>query len=504
MQSPYVPQGRATRREWLGLAVLALPCLLYSMDLTVLNLAIPQLATDLGPSATQLLWIVDIYGFFVAGALLTMGSLGDRIGRRKLLLIGAAAFGLASVAAAFAPTAEWLIAARAALGLAAATLAPSTLSLIRNMFVDDRERTLAIGIWLASFSAGAVIGPFMGGVMLTYFWWGSVFLLNVPVMVLLLIAGPLLLPEYRDDKPGPIDIASAALSVAAVLCVIWGIKTVAQTGADVSAFGAIALGLGLAVAFVRRQRRLAAPLIDVALFQNVAIGGALAINTLTLFSLFGTFLFVSQYLQLVAGLSAFEAGLWTIPSGAVFVAGSLLTPFAARLISPPKLLATGLAVAAIGYALLTQVRGAESFTLLMTAYLIVCAGLSVIGTLTTDMIVALAPPEQAGAASGLSETSFELGGALGIAVLGSIFAAAYRLSMHGHGFGGGAEDSISAAIEHARTLPPGSAESLVSTARAAFSHAFAVTSAVCAAVAVATAYMALKLLPASGKVTGTP
>src|SRR3954470_1638075 len=211
---------RATRREWIGVGVLALPCLLYSMDLTVVNLAVPQISAQLGPSSAQLLWILDIYGFMIAGSLITMGTIGDRIGRRRLLMIGAAAFGAASVLAAFSRSAEMLIATRALLGMAGATLAPSTLSLIRNMFHDPQQRTVAIGVWITSYSAGGAIGPLLGGVLLEPFWWGSVFLAGVPVMALLLAVGPVLLPEYRDPKARRLDVASAVLSLAGVLLVI--------------------------------------------------------------------------------------------------------------------------------------------------------------------------------------------------------------------------------------------------------------------------------------------
>src|ERR671919_795145 len=236
---------KAGRREWIGLAVIALPCLLYSMDLTVLNVAVPHLSADLKPSSSQLLWIIDIYGFLVAGFLITMGTLGDRIGRRRLLLIGAVAFGVASVAAAFSTSAEMLIAARALLGIAGATLAPSTLSLIFNMFHHPQQRTFAIGVWIASYSAGAVIGPVVGGLMLEFFWWGSVFLLAVPVMALLLVLGPVLLPEFRNPEAGRLDLFSAALSLAAVLAIVYGLKQTAQDGVDLLPSATVVVGLAL-------------------------------------------------------------------------------------------------------------------------------------------------------------------------------------------------------------------------------------------------------------------
>ncbi len=264
---------RAGRREWIGLAVIALPCLLYSMDLTVLNLAVPQISADLKPSSSQLLWMVDIYGFLVAGSLITMGTLGDRIGRRRLLMIGAAAFGAASVLAAFSRSAEMLIATRALLGVAGATLAPSTLSLIRNMFLDPAQRTFAIGVWVTSYSVGGAIGPLLGGIVLEYFWWGSVFLLGVPVMVLLLAVGPMLLPEFRDPKAGRLDLLSAAESLAAVLLVIYGLKKLAENGPSWLPVVSIAAGAGIGALFVRRQRTLASPLIDLNLFRVPAFNG---------------------------------------------------------------------------------------------------------------------------------------------------------------------------------------------------------------------------------------
>src|SRR5712671_2517840 len=318
--------ARAGRREWIGLAVLALPCMLYSMDLTVLDLAIPSLTADLKPSSTQLLWIIDIYGFLVAGSLITMGTLGDRIGRRRMLLIGAAAFAAGSVLAAFSRSAEMLIATRALLGVAGATLAPSTLSLIRNMFLDPRQRTVAIGIWVTSYSVGAAIGPLLGGILLQYFWWGSVFLIGVPVMLLLLVLGPVLLPEFRDPAAERLDLFSAALSLAAVLLVIYGLKRVAEHGLGwVPAF-TIVTGLAVGAAFLRRQRALAHPLIDLRLFRSRTFSASLAVYLLGTLVAFGAYIYIAQYLQLVLGLPPLQAGLATVPSMAAFVVGSMLVP----------------------------------------------------------------------------------------------------------------------------------------------------------------------------------
>ena len=425
-----IPAGaKATRREWIGLGVIALPCLLYSMDLTVLNLALPQLAADLEPTSVQLLWIVDIYGFLVAGSLITMGTLGDRIGRRRLLMIGAAVFGAASVLAAFSTSAGMLIATRALLGVAGATLAPSTFSLIRNMFHDPQERTFAIGVWITSYSAGAAIGPLLGGALLQFFWWGSVFLLAVPVMVLLLVVAPALLPEYRDPNAGRIDFSSAALSLAAVLALIFGLKQAAQYGFSWLSVLPILGGLTIATIFVRRQRSLADPLIDLRLFRAPAFSASLAIYTLGTFVAFGIFIFMTQYLLLVLEMAPLEAGLWTVPFALGFIVGSMLAPRLVRSFRPADVMAAGLAIAALGYILLTQVSRSDGPGLLTAGMVLQSIGLAPVFTLTNDLSMATAPPERAGAASGISETASELGGALGIALLGSLATAVYGAAL---------------------------------------------------------------------------
>jgi DHA2 family multidrug resistance protein-like MFS transporter len=492
---------KAGRREWIGLAVLALPCIVYAMDLTVLNLALPALSEDLQPTSSQLLWIVDIYGFMVAGLLITMGTLGDRIGRRRLLLIGAGAFGAASVLAAFSTSAEMLIAARALLGIAGATLAPSTLSLIRNLFEDPGQRTFAIGVWITSFSAGAAVGPLIGGLLLERFWWGSVFLPALPVMALLLAVGPRLLPEYRDPRAGRLDLVSAGISLLAVLAVIYGLKAVAQDGLGPTAALSILVGLAAGAAFVRRQRRLADPLIDPRLFRGAAFDAALATNTFGFFVNFGIAVFIAQYLQLVLGLSPFEAGLWTVPYAGAFIVGALLTPLLVSRIRPAFVIAGGLALAGAGFALLTQVDGDRALETVVTGSVVFALGLAPLYTLAADLMVGSVPPERAGAAAGISETSSEFGGALGIAVLGAVGTAVYRGQMDDALPAGvppesadAARDTLGAAVSAAGDLPTRLGGDLVDAAQEAFTQALQVAAALSAALALGAAIIAVALL----------
>jgi DHA2 family multidrug resistance protein-like MFS transporter len=501
---------RAGRREWIGLAVLTLPCLLYAMDLTVLNLAVPHLSADLRPSSVQLLWIVDVYGFLVAGLLITMGTLGDRIGRRRLLLAGAAAFGVASLLAALSTSAGMLIAARALLGVAGATVAPSTLSLIRNMFLNPRQRTVAISVWITSFSVGGAIGPLAGGVLLEWFWWGSVFLLAVPVMALLLVLGPILLPEFRDPQAGRLDLVSAGMSLVAVLAVVWGLKQLAQDGPGWPSALSIVVGLAVGVVFVRRQHTLADPLLDLRLFRVPAFSAALTTNVLSFFVGFGALLFIAQYLQLVLGLSPLAAGLWMLPASAGFILGSMLTPVLASRVRPGLVMAGGLGLAAVGFGLLTELGTdrAAGLAVLVTGSVVFSLALAPVDTLATDLAVGSAPPERAGAASALAETSAEFGGALGIAILGVVGTAAYRGQM-AHALPAGvppqaaaaARDTLGGAVAAAGQLPDQLGQALLGAARQAFTLglqlAFAVSAAAAVAVAVLAAVVLRRLRPSS-------
>lgn len=496
-----VATTRAGRREWLGLAVLALACLLYAMDLTVLHLAVPSLSEDLRPSSVQLLWITDIYGFMVAGFLITMGTLGDRIGRRRLLMLGASAFGAVSVVAAFSRSPEMLIACRALLGIAGATLAPSTLSLIFAMFSDPRQRSTAIGVWITSFSAGGAIGPVLGGVLLEHYWWGSVFLMAVPVMALLLVLGPRVLPEYRDAAAGRLDLASAALLLVAVLAMVFGLKQIVQDGIGLLPLVSILVGLSVSLVFVRRQLGLADPMIDLALFRVRAFNASLATNLLGIFIVVGYFIFVAQYLQLVLGLSPLEAGLWSLPSAAGLVVGSNLAPRILRHVRPAYVIGAGLGMGAVGLAVLTQVGGSADLAILATASAIVSLGLAPVFTATTDLIVGSAPPERAGAASGISETGSELGGALGIALLGSIGVAVYRGQLATTlpadlpaQAAAAARDTLGGAVAVAQQLPAGAGTTLLAAAREAFTTGLQVTAAISAVTAVGIAVLAAVLL----------
>lgn len=417
---------RAGRREWLGLVVLAVPCLLTVMDLAVLVLAVPELSADLDPSATELLWITDIYGFLIAGTLITMGTLGDRIGRRRLLLIGSAAFALTSLLAAYSSSPEMLIAARALQGVAGATLVPCAMALLFTMFTDERQQGTALGVIMGCFAVGAALGPVLGGVLLESFWWGSVFLINVPVMAVVLVAAPRLLPEYRAPDAGRLDLASVALSLVGMLGVIYAIKRGAQDGVDAAVLVTGALGLVAGVAFVRRQGRLDDPLVDLGLFRSPRFSAALGITVVGAFVMYGAYLLSTGFMQLVEGLSPLEAGLWLVPSAVAVATGANLAPVLARRIAPGLVIAGGLALMVAGFMTLAQLDTGSSLAQLIVASVVIHLGIGPAATLLTGIVIGSAPPERTGMASAINHTGNELGGALGLGLLGSLATAVYR------------------------------------------------------------------------------
>jgi len=468
-------QKKAGAKEWLGLAVLVFASLLVSIDLFVLVLALPYLSIDLKASSVEQIWIMDIYGFMLAGFLITMGTLGDRIGRRRLLLMGALAFGFASILAAFSLNPEMLIMSRALLGIAGATIAPSTLALISNMFSDSKQRGVAISIWMAGFMGGAAIGPLIGGVLLANYWWGSVFLLGVPAMIVLLLLGPVLLPEYRDTNAGRLDLFSVFLSLASILPFIYGFKELANYGWNLLNLLFILAGLGISVVFIKRQRTLTNPLLDLRLFSDrtlsTAIGGQLAATMLMGIIM----LLVTQYLQLVKGLPPLQTALWMLPAVSAQMISFLVSPMIAQKIRPAYLIGGGLAISVTGLFLLSQVDMNAGLTLLVGGYALTNFGSGPLMTLAPNMIIGSAPPEKAGSAGGLSQTSSEFGFALGLAVLGSISTAVYRNRMADsiprelpNGASSVARDNIAGATEVAHDIPNQLGNSLMAIAREAF------------------------------------
>lgn len=469
------PNLRAGRREWIGLAVLALPTLLIALDFTALHLAVPHLSADLRPTSTQMLWIVDIYGFMIAGLLVPMGTLGDRIGRRRLLLIGGAAFGAASVLAALSTSAEMLIAARALLGVTGATLLPSTLALISTMFQDPDQRRFAIAVWGSNFLLGGVLGPLIGGVLLSAFWWGSVFLLAVPVMLLLIVLGPVVVPEFRSESAGRADAVSIVLAMATILPVVYGIKELAQDGVDGGPLLFVAAGVLVGVWFVRRQRRLSHPLLDLGLFAHRGFSVSLGAQMIGLFVLAAAQFFLMQYLQLVLGMSALRAGLWTVPAMVAGAVGTLSVPALARRIRPVLLIVTGFALAIPGVLLIAG-AGTAGLAEAVVGFTLLNLGINPAATLTYDLIIGSVPPERAGTASGAAETGNELGIAFGVALTGSIGAAVYRRLVTPEALPQGlppdvvegARDTLGAAVAVADKLPARLAEPVLTVARDGF------------------------------------
>jgi DHA2 family multidrug resistance protein-like MFS transporter len=485
---------RAGRVEWIALGVLLLPLLLVSMDTSVLLYAVPFITKALHPSSTQQLWMYDVYGFVLAGLLITMGAIGDRIGRRRLLLLGAFAFSVASLGAAYAGSAGELIAARAVQGIAGATLMPSTLALIRNMFQEAGQRKKAIGFWTAGTMGGVMIGPVISGVLLDHFWWGSVFLINVPFMVLLLVLAPFLLPEYRSPRTGRFDLVSSALSFAAVLPVVFGISEIAENGVDTLRLCSTAAGAVMAGLFLLRQRRVAHPMVDLSLFRSRGYSGSLASCLVAMFATLGNAIFLTQYLQSVLGMSPLTAALWSlVPSVGIGAAIGIASALAG-IFDRAYVIAGAFLVIVAGYAVQATMLhpGSHLWVLIIGAGLLACGAVAVM-MLGNDLLLGAIPPERAGAAAAMNETVTELGGALGMAVMGSIGAAVYR-----HGLGttvpAPARSTLGGAVAVAAREPGAAGAQLLGAAREAFAHSVNVVSIVGAAIMAGAALLTILFL----------
>lgn len=486
------------KRQWAALAALSLPTLLISMDSTILGFAIPRLSQSLEPSSSQLLWIIDVYSFVLAGLLVTMGNLGDRIGRRRLLLIGAAGFSIASVLAAFATSTATLIAARALLGIAGATLLPSTLSLIRNVFTEPRRRATAIAVWASMFGAGAALGPILGGFLLNHYWWGSVFLAGVPITVGLVIVGPLLVPESKDPNPGPFDFTSSVLSIMTMLPFVYGIKQLAEHGITVTAIASIVVGILAGVVFVRRQRNSLSPMIDITLFKLSAFRNAVGGNLVACLGFAGSLFFVTQYFQLVSGLSPMRAGLQLIPAVCGSMIAAMLAPGLARSHGPFTVIASGLGFAALGFVGLSQVDANGGLIAATIAIPFINAGLGMAMTVALDGILASVPPDKAGAGASVSETANELGFALGTALLGSVLTVVYRNGFDNvTGFSpevvAEARETLGAAELAATNLGGVNGDALRVTARVAFTDGMTIATLIGAAIIAVAAIAAARV-----------
>ncbi|GAA3520468.1 MFS transporter [Aeromicrobium panaciterrae] len=489
---------RAGPREWIALAVLMLPVLLTSIDNTVLSFALPQVSTALHPTGEQMLWLVDIYPLMLAGLLVPMGSLGDRIGRRRLLLIGSVGFGIASVCAAYSPTAEALLASRALLGVFGATLMPSTLSLIRNIFDNRDDRRLAIATWASMFAGGAALGPVVGGWLLEHFWWGSVFFINVPIIIVFLIAAVMLLPESRDPRPGRIDVPSIGLSLAAMLPIVFAIKQFAEHGISDIVVTTLAIGAASAVAFVRRQRRVADPMIDMALFSDRIFSGAIVANLLSLMGYAGFIFFAAQFLQLGMGLSPMAAAMALLPGLLVTVLGGFAAVRLVRFIPARVVVAASFVMSASGYAV-AAFLGTPSTWSIMIAFAVLGLGIGLAETLTNDLMLSSVPPNKAGAASAISETAYEVGAVLGTAVLGSVLTATYRShltvpAVAKWGENDASFESFGGTVQYADYFPNSVGEHLLTSAHAAFDLGVQRTSAVAIVIALAAAWVAWRTL----------
>nr|WTB28344.1 MFS transporter [Streptomyces sp. NBC_00830]WTB35738.1 MFS transporter [Streptomyces sp. NBC_00830] len=468
----------AGHREWGGFAVLMLVLLVVSMDTSVLYFAAPYISEQMHPSGAEQLWIFDVYGFVLSGLLITMGGLADKIGRRRLLLIGAFGFAAASVLAAYASSPDMLIASRALLGIGGATLMPSTLALVRNIFRNEKQRGLAVVIWTSVLSLGVTIGPVVSGALLNHFWWGSVFLINVPVIVLLLALAPFFIPESKNPDAGSFDFLSSLLSMATILPIVYAMQQTASHGWKNGLWAYIAGGVLFGALFIVRQFTARSPLIDIRLFKDRGFSGAVVVQTLAMFVLIGFVVFTSQFLQLMLGLNPLHAALWAlIPSAGIVVAAPIGVIFGMKL-KRSVAIALGFLIAGSGYFLQSRVQVDTELWYLLVAAFISSVGVITLLSLVGDLMLASIPADRAASASSVSETGQEFGGALGTAVLGSVGAHVFRQAAEDKLPSGlpadvaaDAGQTVSNAVAAAQQLPGDLGTAVLNAGRAAFADA---------------------------------
>lgn len=474
----------ASVRDWVALVILTIGVTLLSIDNTVLALAMPALQADLHPTSTQMLWIADIYGFFLASFLVVGGNLADQYGRKRILIIGFAIFGILSAAVAWSTSPAVLIVLRAILGISAALIMPATLALVRTIFLDDSQRTLAIAIWSAGSTGGMALGPAIGGFLLEHAWWGSVFLINTPIMFFVIIAGIILLPESRSSEKGGIDILSAGMLVAALLGFVFAVKDFAKQGFSLHTTAIVLVSIALFIVFLRRQKTIKKPILDLDLFTSSSFNWALFVSMLAIFSFAGLFFFFPQYLQLVRGFSPLKAGGIEIV-GMLFAACAIVAlPPLVRRYGQGRALGLALGVMACGFIGIAVTENFEHFSVFILALALIGFGAGLAYPAATDILISAAPPERAGAASSLSQTAYQLGTALGIAVFGSIVGLVYRMKLDIPDSADDLREMISESLASAQSILDGAdplAQQILQSARGAFAYAMQETSVLAAA-----------------------
>lgn len=497
---PVAAGARGGANRWLVLVVLCVSLLLVALDATVLHVAVPAVTADLRPTGVELLWIVDAYPLVCASLLILFGTLGDRVGRRRVLLIGYAIFGAASALAAFAATPQMLIGARALLGIGGAMIMPATLSILRAVFPDRRERAVAIGAWTAVAAVGAAVGPVLGGFLVEHFWWGSVFLINIPLLAVILPLGRVALPESRGSAEGPWDVLGALLAAVGVLGVVFGVKRLGAgegvlSGATV---GPLCVGAALLVVFVRRQRRLAHPLIDVRMFARKTFATSVGCIVLAMLALVGLELIAVQYLQLVLGLSPLETGLRLLPLTFAAIAAGATGSLTLRGLGPRAMVSWGFVLTAAAVLLLVLMGQHDRPVLLTAGFVLLGVGLQSTLFGAYESMLSECPADEAGGAAAIGETSYQLGAGLGIALLGSVMNAAYAPGLSAvpgvpAAARGAAADSLGEAYQVADRLGGSAGASLRTAARDSFVHGLHVTLLVSAGLLLLGALAALRL-----------